>query len=149
MYIIMALYTCLNFINQYYHPWLTNINLEIDWLIVGCLMSSGKYFMHIQDKNKFTINTIGRSSHNRGHLGWWSGKFGLPLENEGILDRDRNFALELVTYGPLNELLQGFLTCKERGTLFTRGIGFNVPFRNLEMKCKYLSYIRKSTWVYC
>ena len=47
--------------------------------------------------------------------------------NEDILDRDRNFALQQATYGPLKELLQGFLTCKERGTLFTRGIGFNVP----------------------
>ena len=56
----------------------------IDWLIVGCLMSSGKYFMHNQDENKFTINTIGRPCHKTGHLGWWSGKFGLPLENEGI-----------------------------------------------------------------
>ena len=57
------------------------------------------------------------------------GGFGLPLENEGILDRDRNFALQQATYGPLKELLKGFLTCKERGTvtLFTRGIGFNVP----------------------
>ena len=98
----------------------------VDWLIVGCLASSGKYFMRIQDENKFTINTIGRSCHNRGHLGWWSGKFGLPLENEGILDRDRNFALQQVTYGPLKELLQGFLTCKERGTLLTRGIRFNI-----------------------
>ena len=43
------------------------------------------------------------------------------------MDRDRNFALQQATYGPLKELLQGFLTCKERGTLFTRGIGFNVP----------------------
>ena len=33
-----------------------------------------------------------------------------------------------VTCGPLKELLQGFLTCKERDTLFfTRGIGFNDP----------------------
>ena len=99
----------------------------IDWLIVGCLTSSGIYFMHIQDENKLTINTIDRSWNNRGQLGWWSGKFGLPLENEGILDRDRNFALQQATYGPLKEFLQGFLTCKEGGTLFTRGIGFNVP----------------------
>ena len=90
-------------------------------------MSSRKYFMHIQDENKFTINTVGRSCHNRGYLGWWSGKFGLPLENEGLLDWDRNFALQQATYGPLKELLQGFLTCKERGILFTRDIGFIVP----------------------
>ena len=45
----------------------------------------------------------------------------------GYMDRDRNFALQQATYGPFKELLQGFLTCKERGTLFTRGIGFNVP----------------------
>ena len=43
------------------------------------------------------------------------------------MDRDRNFALQQATYEPLKELLQGFLTCKERGTLFTRGIKFNVP----------------------
>ena len=43
------------------------------------------------------------------------------------MDRDRNFALQQITYEPLKELLQGFLTCKERGTLFTRGIRFNVP----------------------
>ena len=48
----------------------------------------------------------------------------MPLENEGILDMDSNFALQQAT---LKELLQGILTCKERGTLFTRGIGFNVP----------------------
>ena len=47
------------------------------------------------------------SFHNRGHSGLWSGKFGLPLENEGILDRDRNFALQKADYGPLKEFLQG------------------------------------------
>ena len=47
--------------------------------------------------------------------------------NEGILERDRSFALQQVTYGPLKELLQRFFTCKERGTIFTQGIGFNVP----------------------
>jgi hypothetical protein len=30
------------------------IDWLIDWVIVGCLMSSGKYTMHIQDKNNFT-----------------------------------------------------------------------------------------------
>ena len=29
--------------------------------------------------------------------------------NEGILDRDRNFALQQATNGPLKELLQGLL----------------------------------------
>ena len=51
----------------------------------------------------------------------------IELENEGILDMDRNFALQQATYGPLKKLLQGFLMCKECGTLLTRGIGFNVP----------------------
>ena len=83
--------------------------------------------MHVQDENKLTIKTIGRFCHNRGHSGWWSGKFRLPLENDGILDWDRNFPLQHATYGPLKELMQRFLTCKERDTPFTRGIGFNVP----------------------
>ena len=74
-----------------------------------------------------TINTIGRSGLHQGHSGWWSGKFGLPQENEGILDKERNFALQQATYGHLKELLQEFVMCKERGTLFTPGIGFNVP----------------------
>ena len=43
---------------------------------------------------------------------WW------PLENEGILDRDRNFDLQQAIYGPLKELLQGFLSCKERRTIY-------------------------------
>ena len=38
----------------------------------------------------------------------------------------RNFALWQVTYGLRKELLEGLLTCKERGTLFKRDIGFNV-----------------------
>ena len=80
--------------------------------------------MHIQDKNKFTINAICRSCHNRGHLEWWSGKFGLQLENEGILD----MALQQTTYGPLKEFLQRFITFKELATLFTWGIRFNVQF---------------------
>ena len=66
-------------------------------------MSSGKYVMHVQDKNKVTINTIARyRSCNRGHLGWSLGKFRLPLENEGTVYRkDRNFALQHATYGTL------------------------------------------------
>ena len=42
---------------------------KVGWLVVGCLTSSGKYFMHIQDENKFTTNTIGRSFQNRDNKG--------------------------------------------------------------------------------
>ena len=89
----------------------------IDWSSVGFWTSSGKYFMHVQDENKLTINTIGRSC-NWGHSGWLSGKFGPPLKMRiyWIL-RGRNFALQHAPYGSL----------KERGTIFTRGIEFNVP----------------------
>ena len=57
-------------------PWLISLNkhtyslcgiqifacymLMIDCLIVGCLTSSGKYFMHIQDENKFNNYKIYR-----------------------------------------------------------------------------------------
>ena len=101
-----------------------SINLSY-WLIVGCLTSSGKYFMHIQDENKFTKNTIGRLIRQMppGMMVWeichwkmrisWIGTEILPC-NKPPTDHSK-------------ELLQGFLTCKECGTLFTRGIGFNAP----------------------
>ena len=47
--------------------------------------------------------------------------------NSGFFDRNRNFAWQQATYGPMKECLQGFLTYKERGTLLTRSIRFNVP----------------------
>lgn len=38
-------------------------------------------------------------------------QFGLSQLNESIFDKDRNYALRKVTYGPLKELMQGILTC--------------------------------------
>ena len=44
----------------------------IDWLIVGCLMSRGKYFMHIAYKNTFTnILKLCRNEVWIGQLGEW------------------------------------------------------------------------------
>lgn len=48
----------------------------------------------------------------------------MSLEYEVILDRDRTFAFQQTNYGLF--LLQGFLTCRERDTLSTQGIRFNV-----------------------
>ena len=49
------------------------------------------------------------------------------MENEDVLGRDINFAWQQAIYWPLKEFLQGFVTCKECGTLFTEDIEFNVP----------------------
>ena len=106
--------------------YLSQTNFVDDWLIVDCLKFTGKYYMHVQDENKLTIDTTGRFCDNRGPPGWWLVEFWLPLGNEGIMDMDRNLALQQATYGPLEELLQGFFMCKELGTLFTRGIGLNL-----------------------
>ena len=35
---------------------LTAFSHSVDWLIYYCLASSGKYFMHIQDEKKLSIN---------------------------------------------------------------------------------------------
>ena len=80
----------------------------IDLLIVGCLTSSGKYVMHVQDENKLTIDTIRRSFNtcNSGHPECRTGKVGLSLEKEDLEHRHRNFAFPHATYGPLNDLLR-------------------------------------------
>lgn len=41
-----------------------------------------------------------------GSAGMIAGKIGLSLENEEILDRNRNLALQQVIYEPLKELLE-------------------------------------------
>lgn len=51
------------------------------------------------------------------------GKCGLLWDNAGTTDRDRNYAFQQASYGPIEEL-QGFLTYDEHGTLFTRGFVF-------------------------
>lgn len=78
--------------------------------------------MRVQNENKLTINSIGRSC-NRVRPRWRSEKFRLPLENG---DKDRNIALQQATYGTLTELLQEFSTCRDLGKLSSPGIGFNV-----------------------
>lgn len=45
-----------------------------------------------------------------------SGKNEHPLENESIFDKNRKYAIQQATFGPLKELLQGFLTCREQET---------------------------------
>lgn len=49
---------------------------NIDWLVVGCFTPSSKWFINVQDKNKLAIIAIGIYFYKRGHLGWWSLKFG-------------------------------------------------------------------------
>ena len=41
----------------------------------------------------------------RGRQGWRFRNLEMPLENEGLLDRVRNFAFQWTTYGPLKEFL--------------------------------------------
>lgn len=48
------------------------------------------------------------------------------MENDGILDRYINLAFKQATCGPLTDLWQWFLTCRERNTLSTRSFGINV-----------------------
>lgn len=64
-------------------------------------------------------------SCNGGHPGGKSRNFGLSLENDGVLGRDRHFALQHVIDGPPKELLQAtcmFLTCRPYGIRFRRSI---------------------------
>lgn len=68
-------------------------------LIAGCLRSSDRYFKHGQDDNKSTIKTIGRYC-DKGQTGIISGKFRLPLGNQGEMNRKRNYALQQSTYCP-------------------------------------------------
>jgi hypothetical protein len=53
----------------------------IDWLL-GCLLSSGKYFMHIQVKNKFnkwgSNGTTGAMTFDCHWHGIWEGEKGQP-----------------------------------------------------------------------
>ena len=64
--------------------------LYIDWLLVNV---QWQIFHACSGWELVNHKTIGRFCHNRGHSGWWSGKFRLPLGNDGILDWDRNFPL--------------------------------------------------------
>lgn len=85
-------------------------------LIVGCWMSSDKYFMHVQDENKFTINALGQSC-NKSHPN--VGNLDCNKENEVIL------GTAIVS---LNGLLLNVFTMQRTGhTLFMRHQIYNVP----------------------
>lgn len=78
---------------------------SVMWMSVNCLTFSGKYFKHVKEENK--QYPIGRSCYSkRDCLGWRSEKFGLPLQNESILDRIRHFGLEQTTFGSVKEFKQ-------------------------------------------
>jgi len=57
----------------------------VDWLIVGCLTSSSKYFMNIHDDNQF--NTIYKLYRNNSGNAFW-----LLHEKYGKLGRNNNFS---------------------------------------------------------
>lgn len=78
-------------------------------------MPRGKYFLHIQDENKLTIDIImiivGLPDMKVREI-----KYAHCHWKRGILDRDIIVSLQQATYiiyGPFQELLQGFKTWRE------------------------------------
>jgi len=65
----------------------------IDWLIVGWLTFSAKYFLHIQDENKLT-NTYMNYTKIRGEWDNQLNRYRLPLEMHSALNMgDQNSLL--------------------------------------------------------
>ena len=65
----------------------------VDILIGWCVFNVQWQILHASSEKERIDNkkNVGRSRY-RGRLGWKSGKFGLTLENEGILETERNFS---------------------------------------------------------
>ena len=75
--------------------WMRHTSSEepLSWLIVICLMSSGNYFMHIQDKKKTTIYKY--YTERREEWDNWGKDFD-SLEKYGKLKRNQKFSLMLL-----------------------------------------------------
>lgn len=54
--------------------------------------SRGKSFIHDQSHNEFTLKSIRRYRERDCNMNGW--KFGMPLENDGILDKEKIQALQ-------------------------------------------------------
>lgn len=81
--------------------------LVSDWWILDCFTSSGKCYVHIQNVNTVTLNTIERSCSFRSSGTKVSEKW-TDIINHGILDIDRSFALHYTAYSSHKEMLQWF-----------------------------------------